>query len=172
MRLVARAQAATPKPAQKVEPVTGPVPDLPDGSPFRQIVDGRVRVDTGETLGHFSEWLGVPVSRLRRLNKLSQRASIHMGQWLELDFSRVSAEAFAERRTEYHKGVEEDFFGSYKVTGTVEHRLARGESLWILSHRIYAVPTWLIQRYNPDVDLTRLAPGTRLQIPVIEGLGG
>jgi hypothetical protein len=33
------------------------------------------------------------------------------------------------------------------------------------------VPTWLIHRYNPDVDLAKLTPGTRLAIPVVEKLG-
>jgi hypothetical protein len=56
------------------------------------------------------------------------------------------------------------------VTGTLEHRMRSGESLWVLSHRVYAVPTWLIQRYNPDVDLARLTPGTTLVIPVAEKL--
>jgi hypothetical protein len=32
---------------------------------------------------------------------------------------------------------------------------------------VYSVPSWLIRRYNPDLDLRRLAPGTRLVIPVV-----
>jgi membrane-bound lytic murein transglycosylase D len=90
-----------------------------------------------------------------------------MGRRLRLDFSRVTPDRFLSRRMEFHKGIEEDFFGSYRVEGTVEHTLRRGESLWELSHRVYSVPSWLIRRYNPDLDLRRLAPGTRLVIPVV-----
>jgi hypothetical protein len=35
------------------------------------------------------------------------------------------------------------------VTTTLDHTLRPGESLWLLSHKKYAVPTWLIRRYNP-----------------------
>ena len=56
------------------------------------------------------------------------------------------------------------------MTGSIES-LRRGESIWVLSHRVYSVPTWLIQRYNPDVDLAKVTPGTKLVIPVTEKLG-
>ena len=57
------------------------------------------------------------------------------------------------------------------MTGTVEHSLRSGDTLWVLSHKLYGVPTWLIHRYNPDVDFARLVPGVKLQIPIVEKLG-
>ena len=54
------------------------------------------------------------------------------------------------------------------MTTTLEHTLLPGESLWLLSHKKYAVPTWLIRRYNPDLDLAKLVPGTVLVIPIVE----
>ena len=83
----------------------------------------------------------------------------------------MSRSVFLERRLEFHKGIEEDFFGTYRVTGTIEHKLKRGESLWILSNRTYNVPSWLIQRYNPDLEASKLTPGEKLTIPVVERLG-
>jgi membrane-bound lytic murein transglycosylase D len=141
-----------------------------EDDPFRRVHRDRVRVDLDETLGHYAEWLEVSAGRLRALNRLSRRSPLRVGQELKLDFSRVPPEQFTERRLEYHKSIEEDFFGSYKITGTVTHHLRRGESLWLISHKIYAVPTWLIRRYNPDLDLSRLVPGTTLQIPIAEKL--
>jgi membrane-bound lytic murein transglycosylase D len=151
---------------------TIPAPPSPGAeSRFRRVEGTRITVDAGETLGHYAEWLEVTASRLRALNRLPPRRSLRIGQRLALDFSRVTPDEFLQRRIEYHKGIEEDFFGSFRVTGTLEHRMRSGESLWILSHRVYSVPTWLIQRYNPDVDLARLIPGTRLVIPITEKLG-
>jgi membrane-bound lytic murein transglycosylase D len=89
---------------------------------------------------------------------------------VRLDFSKVSAETFLERRIEYHKSVEEDFFAGWRVTGTESHQLRKGESLWLISRR-KGVPIWLIHRFNPDVDLTRLIPGTALELPLVEKLG-
>jgi membrane-bound lytic murein transglycosylase D len=166
----AAAPAAPPKPAPVLQP-TGPRPPaLPTDSPWRRVDGDRVIVDADETLGHFAEWLQVPAQRLRDLNDIPFGKNLGIGQKLRLDFSRTNEEAFLQRRTEYHKGIEEDFLGSYRVAGTHEHKLRRGDSIWRLSHRDYKVPSWLIRRYNPDTDLTRLIPGATLTIPTIEPL--
>jgi membrane-bound lytic murein transglycosylase D len=162
------AEPATPE----VAAVAPPRPGMPDDSPFRRIDRERVLVDADETLGHFADWLEVTPQRLRQLNKLRPRRQIQIGQPLRLDFSKVSPEVFQERRLEYHKGIEEDFFGSFRVTTTIEHTLRPGETLWTLSHKTYAVPSWLIHRYNPDVDLAKLVPGTKLVIPIVEKSAG
>ena len=95
---------------------------------------------------------------------------LRIGQRLRLDFSRTDPATFLERRMEYHKGIEEDFFSAYRVTGTIEHELRRGDSLWQLSRKSYRVPSWLIHRYNPTTDLNSLTPGETLVIPVVESL--
>jgi membrane-bound lytic murein transglycosylase D len=166
--LVVASAEPTPAAAPAGEPVP---PAVPDDSPYRRVDRDRVLVDDDETLGHFADWLEVSPQRVRNLNHLKARQPIHVGQTLRLDFSKVSPEQFLERRLEYHKGIEEDFFGSYRVTGTIEHSLRAGDTLWVLSRKLYGVPTWLIHRYNPDVDFARLTPGTKLAIPVIEKLG-
>jgi membrane-bound lytic murein transglycosylase D len=174
--LVKTAHAATkpakpPAPPAKIVPVEGAPPSVSEDSPWRRVEEDRVLVDALETIGHFAEWLGVSASRLRKLNGLRHGSTLRMGQRIRLDFSRVSHEKFLERRMEFHKGIVEDFFGAWRVTGTVEHTLRRGESLWSVSERRYSVPVWLIHRFNPEVDLTSLTPGTALQIPVVEKIG-
>jgi membrane-bound lytic murein transglycosylase D len=176
--LVARAEAApkprppAPKaPAAAVSPTRGKPPPLPEDSPWRRVDGDHVLVDAGETLGHYAEWLELPTGRLRQLNRLRPGRPLRIGQRIRLDFKRVPTETFLERRIEYHKGIEEDFFGTYRVTGTVEHRLESGDTLWVLS-RSNGVPIWLIQRYNAHLDLRRPMPGTLLRIPVAEPLEG
>jgi membrane-bound lytic murein transglycosylase D len=158
---------AKAKAPQKVRPLSEPVPTVAADSPWRRVDGDRVIVDADETLGHFADWLEVPTQRLRDLNGIAGGRDLAMGRRLRLDFSRVTPEQFLARRVEYHKGIEEDFFGSFRVEGTLVHTLRRGESLWELSHRVYAVPSWLIRRYNPDLNLRRLAPGATLVIPVV-----
>ncbi|MFQ5514408.1 MAG: LysM peptidoglycan-binding domain-containing protein [Myxococcota bacterium] len=169
----AQARPATQEPKLEIKPLPAPADQngrltVPDDSPFRRLEGDRVLVDMSETLGHFADWLELPASRLRKLNHLPRSRKLRFGKRLRLDFSRVDPETFLQRRIEFHKAIEEDFFGSYRVTGTIEHRLAPGDSLWILSLRRYRVPAWLIQAYNRDLDLTHLMPGQVIQIPVIE----
>jgi membrane-bound lytic murein transglycosylase D len=135
---------------------------------WRRVKNDRVIVDTGETLGHFASWLGVSSQRLREINNLSRRHGIRIGQRLRLDFSRVRQKDFLDRRIAYHRAVEADFFDNYRVTGTVQHTLKPGENLWVLAHKIYSVPSWLLHRYNPSTDFRSMAPGSRLEIPVVE----
>jgi membrane-bound lytic murein transglycosylase D len=148
-------QGSATTPPKKPETRAGLPP--PSGeSLWRRIDGGAVIVQPDETLGHFADWLEIRAQRLRDVNRLRPGRALHMGQRLRLDFSRVSEDAFIERRIEYHKGIEEDFFGSYRVAGTVVHNLRRGESPWQLAHQVYGVPVWLMYRYNPDLDLDNL----------------
>ncbi len=164
------ATPAEPNPASAAADATSPVPEIGADSPWRRIDANSVQVDSLETLGHYADWLEIPVSRLRALNKLTPKRRLQLGQRVRLDFSKVSAETFLERRIEYHKSVEEDFFAGWRVTGTESHELRKGESLWLISRR-KGVPIWLIHRFNPDVDLTRLIPGASLELPLVEKLG-
>jgi membrane-bound lytic murein transglycosylase D len=160
------------------EPSTTPAPqvkkpelaELSEDSPWRQVRGNSVTVDSLETLGHYAEWLEVSASRLRKLNGIRSGRGLRMGQRIKLDFSKVSQKEFLQRRTEYHKGIEEDFFGSYEVVRVVEHRIKPGDSIWDLCNRTYEIPAWLVQRYNPEANLGRLSPGVKLVIPVVEPL--
>jgi membrane-bound lytic murein transglycosylase D len=147
-----------------------PVASLSENSAWRRIRGNMVIVDADETLGHYGEWLEVSVTRLRSLNKLRKGQSLRMGQRVKLDFAHVSAEAFLQRRIEYHKSISDDFFGSYEVVSVKDHRVRPGESIWQISTQTYGVPTWLIHRYNPDADLNRLTPGSKLIVPVVQAL--
>ena len=165
------AELATEAPsAPEVVQVPVKKPEIPEDSPWRQLRGNTVMVDSLETLGHYSEWLELPASRLRKLNGIKARRNLRMGQRIKLDFSKVTPAEFLQRRTEYHKGIEEDFFGSYEVVRTVEHRIKPGDSIWDLCNRTYEVPAWLVQRYNPDANFGRLTPGVKLVIPVVEPL--
>jgi membrane-bound lytic murein transglycosylase D len=130
--------------------------------------DDHIRVEAGETLGHFADWLQVPTSRLRQLNGLRPRSAIVIGQRVQLDFSRVSRSEFDERRHAHHAAIRDDFFERYRVAGTRVHVLRRGDTLWSLSRRHRAVPIWLLREYNPDMNLQDLQPGARITIPRLE----
>ena len=74
---------------------------------WRQLHGRFTTVDHLETLGHFTDWLDLPSSALRRLNGLSSGRALRMGQRIELDFSKVSATRFLARRTAYHEKLKQ-----------------------------------------------------------------
>lgn len=148
------------------ESPTEPSPGLlADPTDYTVASNGTIVVQTGETLGHYAEWLGLRASRLRRINGLRFGQPVGVQQRLRLDFSQVSPEVFERIRIEFHRTLQESFFAEWEIEGTVVHRVGPGDSLWVLSNRRYDVPIWLLRQYNPDVDLDALSAGTALTIP-------
>ncbi|WP_161965565.1 LysM peptidoglycan-binding domain-containing protein [Steroidobacter cummioxidans] len=128
-------------------------------------------VQAAETLGHYAEWLDVRSSQLRQLNRLSTATPVVIGRKVKLDFSKVTPDQFEARRTEYHRALQEAFFTQFRIQGTSEHVIKRGESVWVLAQQRYNIPIWLLRQYNPDLDLGALQPGARLVIPLVEATG-
>jgi len=153
-------------PAPGATPTSGR-PPAPDPSDYAVTADQRITVHADETIGHYAEWLEVSASRLRQINGMRHSTPLVIGRQRKLDFSRVTPEVFEQRRLEYHRTIQEEFFDAYEVTGTTTHPLSRGETLWQLSRQRYEIPMWLLVQYNPDLDFGALSPGTTLVIPVV-----
>jgi len=124
-----------------------------------------------ETLGHYGDWLEIKTQRLRDLNGLSFRTPLVVGQRIKLDLDTVAAKVFEERRIAYHRVQQDSFFRKHVISGVVEHTIRSGESVWLLASREYDVEIWLIRQYNPGVDLHKVHPGVKVQIPLLTDTG-
>lgn len=140
---------------------------LSDPSDYDVAVDKTIEVHPMETLGHYADWLGIKTQRLRDINGLAFRTPVAVGQRIKLDLGQVKAADFEELRTTYHRELQDTFFRNNTITGIQEHTVASGESVWILSLRQYNVPIWLFRQYNPALDMSRVAAGTRIRFPVL-----
>ena len=152
----------------ELEAAAAATASLADPNDYRVAADNTIEVQASETLGHFADWLDIKTQRLRDINKLSFSSPVVVGQRIKLDFDRVGSNEFETRRIAYHREMQEAFFVRYRVTDTTEHKLRSGESVWVLTHRRYKVPEWLVRQYNPDLDFARVPPGTRIVFPLIE----
>lgn len=141
---------------------------LADPADYLVASDGSIEVQALETLGHYADWLQIRTQRLRDLNGYSFREPVVIGRRVKLDFSQIGPDDFAARRIAYHRELQEAYFTRHRVTDTVEHKLRRGESLWVLTQRRYKVPVWLLRQYNPELDLDRVKPGDRIVFPRVE----
>lgn len=131
---------------------------------------GIITVEAEETLGHYADWLGIPTQRIRRLNGFSSRRSIRISEKIKIPLTTISREEFEQRRLEYHKGIEEDFYSSYSVDGAKVYTLKRGESIWYLCYKKFDIPLWLLRKYNSGLDFNSLHPGQEVYIPIPEPL--
>lgn len=133
---------------------------------------GKIYILPDETLGHYADWLEVPTQAIRDWNGLSFYASLQLGKSLRLHFNKVGQKLFMQRRLEYRKSIEEDFYQNFFVEGVQLHRLRRGESVWELTNVVYEVPYWMMMKYNPTVNFNSLRPGDEIIIPIIRANEG
>lgn len=178
---VSRTKAASKQPAPSASPparrdtetgasaaaktTPAPRPSVGDPSDYSVHARDEIIVQADETLGHYAEWLETSASHLRRINGIPFGQEIVIGRPVRLDFAGVTALEFEQRRLDYHRSLQEEFFSAFRVTGTTAHTLRNGDTLWDLATQEYRVPVWLLRQYNPDVDFGALAPGTTLQVP-------
>jgi len=149
--------------------ITGPVQTalLSDPSDYSVGDDNSIEVQPLETLGHYGDWLEIKTQRLRDLNGLAFRTPVAVGQRILLDLGKVDAAVFEERRIAYQRSQQDAFFRQHVITGVTEHTIRRGDSIWIIALRQYEVPVWLFRQYNPTIDMHKVRPGTKVQIPLL-----
>lgn len=136
-----------------------------DPSDYSVAADHSIEVQPLETLGHYADWLGLPTQQLRDLNGMPFQRAVVIGQRIRLDFANVDPAIFEQRRTAYHRELQEAFFARYRIEDVEAHVVRSGDSLYVLALRRYNVPVWLLRQYNPDVDLDRVQPGTVVNFP-------
>ena len=158
--------------AEEVSPSLGPAADdaqqSADPTDYSVTKDNTIVVATAETLGHYADWLHVSAARLRQLNKLGYGKPVIVGRKVHLDFHRVTHEEFEQKRREYHQTLQASYFASHRIVGTEVYIARRGDSMWTITQRFAQLPVWLIQQYNPDLDLVDLHPGTQIVMPRVE----
>jgi len=171
-----RVAAATPQPVSAAEaealgPALGPAGDSEqsaDPTDYSVARDDTIRVAAEETLGHYADWLGVSAARLRELNHLKFRTPVRIGGRLRLDFRSASHEQFEARRHTYHEQLQAAYFAAHRIVGTEVHIVRPGDSMWTLLQHANQLPLWLLQQYNPDMDLADLHPGAQIVMPRVE----
>jgi membrane-bound lytic murein transglycosylase D len=131
-----------------------------DPSDYSVSAANQIQVQALETLGHYADWLELP----------TQREAVEIGQMLTLDFARVDAPTFEQRRVAYQQQRQNEFFATYQIADADEHVIKPGESLWLLAERKYKVPVWLLRQYNPDLNLDRVNPGTVVKFPRLRAI--
>jgi membrane-bound lytic murein transglycosylase D len=169
------AQPVNAAQAEELSPALGPSADTQqsaDPTDYSVSKDNTIRVAAAETLGHYADWLRVSAGRLRQLNKMSFAKPVLIGHKIKLEFGRVSREAFETKRREYHAELQATYFAEHRIIGTEVYIVRRGDALWTVTQRFAQLPIWLLQQYNPDVDLADLRPGTQIVMPRVENVVG
>ncbi|MFH1991527.1 MAG: LysM peptidoglycan-binding domain-containing protein [Pseudomonadota bacterium] len=128
---------------------------------------GIIRVEAEETLGHYADWLGIATQAVRSLNGFRYGNPIRINQKIKIPLTKIGKEAFEEKRYEYHKELEEDFFSVYRIQGESVYTVKKGANVWRLCQQTFDLPFWLIKKYNTAQDFNVLRPDQKLRIPTV-----
>ena len=128
---------------------------------------GTITVDFDETLSHYAEWSMLSVRELRRINRIGRKGAISVNDKLRVNFAKTPPVKFDEKRQEYHKAIQEDFFNNYEISKLTIRSVEKGETLWEMRNEDYTIPLWLLSSYNSDKDINSLSVGEPIVIPVI-----
>jgi membrane-bound lytic murein transglycosylase D len=147
--------------------VTG---NLPVKSTYQKngLTLGIIYVQTGETLGHYAEWLQIRTQWIRDLNDLIYGGILQHDRKLIIPLDRVTKEQFEERRYEFHTERQEDFFSAFRVEGIETYQIRRGENIWRLCIENFELPFWLVSKFNTHLNFDNLRPQQQIMVPVVE----
>ena len=146
-------------------PAFKPVSFSSNANPDSRI--GTITVDFDETLSHYAEWSLLSVRELRKINRIGKRGDISVNDKLRVNFAKTLPDKFDEKRQEYHKAIQEDFFNNYEISKLTIRSVEKGETLWEMRNDDYTIPLWLLSSYNTDKDIRSLSVGEPIVIPVI-----
>jgi membrane-bound lytic murein transglycosylase D len=130
---------------------------------------GIISVAPEETLGHYADWLQIPTQKIRTLNRFPYGKSITIDQKIKIPLTLEDKKRFEELRYEYHKEMEEDFFESFSISGINTYEIKSGDTVWSLCLNELEIPLWLLKKYNPSMDFSKLQPRKKINYPVVNG---
>ena len=122
-------------------------------------------VQAEETLGHYANWSGIDINKLRAANRLRRGASVSMGRKLKLPIPQADVARFETARRAYHRGLQDEYFAAHRISGTENYVIKKGESLWTIRQARPDIPAWLIYQYNPRVDFDDVHSGNIISLP-------
>lgn len=130
----------------------------------------QITVETDETLGHIAQWASIKTQAIRDLNHLSYGSSIRQGLQLKIPIANKNLMAFKQNRNEYHLSIQEDFFNSFKVTGTKDYKVKKGDTITSILRKL-ELPFWLLRRYQDNQEVSsQLKIGQVIKIPQVQSL--
>jgi len=131
---------------------------------------GVITVDFDETLSHYAEWGKLSINKIQSINGIRNRSKLGIHSKIKVPFTNTDPDSFEERRQEYHKAIQEDFFNNYQVNKLLVRDISKGETVWEICNDIYSIPFWLLASYNPARDINTFSAGEPIVVPIISSI--
>ena len=98
-----------------------------------------------ETLGHYSDWSGVPLENIMAINNTTNFKNLKVNQKVMLKLSIDQLKAFKEKRRLFHRKKYFSFMKKNEVQGHFDYVVKKGDTLDRISRKL-KLPLWIIRR--------------------------
>ncbi|MEQ1506381.1 MAG: LysM peptidoglycan-binding domain-containing protein [Myxococcota bacterium] len=172
----AAAIPVTAVPLDPLAPVGDPAGDVgsdlnPTGAPVVDPhSDGIVTYELrrGETLAHFARWSGLPVEAIADASGLPLDTPLPVGTIVRIPLDEDRRARVETNRDAHHVARADGWLASHGgEVGTAFYRVRTGDTAWTIAKGHGGLPVWVIETWNPAVDLEDLRPGQELMLPVL-----
>lgn len=122
----------------------------------------------GETLAHFARWSELPVEDIAEWSELDLSGQYAVGTEVFLPLTGESL-SIVERARTAHRDVRVDGYLAMRggSVGNTFYSVRTGDTVWGIAQENQAIPVWLVEAYNPSVNLDTVRPGDELMLPVL-----
>ena len=135
--------------------------------PLLQFAEYELR--RGESLAHFARWSGLTVETIADSSSLSLNGTYPVGTKITVPLTVEEQGSLDTFRDEHHiKRVEGYLASRGGSNGSEFYKVQTGDSAWIIARSRLGIPVWMLESYNPSVNLDNLQPGQELMVPIID----
>ena len=161
-------------PVASVDESEGPQEVVEDVSP--EVAEGPAALPPGrwfslrrgETLAHFARWSDLPVEDIATWSGLELTGSYHVGTEVFLPITGEQLSQVESARAQHREARVDGYLAMRGGSvGNDFYAVRTGDTAWDIARHSQDIPVWLLEAYNPSVDLDRLRPGDELMVPVL-----
>ena len=161
-------EVAASEPIQEAEAVPESLEAMLAVEPEEEAPSSTFTLRHGETLAHFARWSELPVEEIAAISDLDLGGVYPVGTEVRVPVSGEQLTALEMRREAHsHRRVDGYLASRGGSIGTEFYDVRTGDTAWDIARSNYGMPLWMLEAYNPSVDLDNLRPGQSLMLPVL-----
>jgi len=138
--------------------------------PVQMLASARYELRRGETLAHFARWAELPIEAVAGASNIPlDGRSLTVGTAVVVPVDNLEHRSLVERsRDAHHRRRAQGYLESRGGSMRSEPYIVRsGETAWSIARDHGNLPVWLVESFNPSVNVDQLRPGHRLLLPVL-----
>tara|TARA_B100001093_G_scaffold457672_1_gene469532 strand:- start:173 stop:835 length:663 start_codon:yes stop_codon:yes gene_type:complete len=139
---------------------TGALSDMPE------LVEVKIR--HGDSLYDLAKWSNTQIDIIENLNGVDTHDQLAVGGGLLLPMTKIEQAEFHTKRMAALAQRRDGYLKRYGGLNRLKsHEVKQGQTVWRIARESGGVPLWLVQSYNPNLDLSRVQVGQTIVIPII-----